>query len=141
MRSYRTGNLHDIIESLPHAQGKNEFKAIPLPDPGATEIYKQSRRLLEQMSHNPQALLGVITANYQRLEEGDIDTVFPDRRATAWLRAMHLMTEVAARLYEQNPYEFSQLERIASSLYVIDDYVRNNRHCPPELRKTAEKLN
>lgn len=141
MRSYRTGSLEEIMESLPVNDESKEFKAMPLADPSASEIYRQSRRLLEQMSHNPDALLGVISANFQRLKEGDIDTVFPDRRATAWLRAMHLMTEVAARLYEQNPYEFSQLERIAKSLYVIDDYIKQNRHCPPELRDLPEKLN
>ncbi len=149
MRSYKLSNLQEIMDSLQSEQSESgrEFKAIPLAEPQSVEIHRQSRRLLEQIAHDPDNLLGVISANFQRLREGDIDAVFPDRRATAWLRAMHMLSEVAARLYEQNPYEFSQLERIAGSLQTIEEYVQSNRHCPPELRrgvirtKTSKTLN
>lgn len=134
MRHSRYGNLQDIIDSLPIKDHGKEYKAVPLPDPSTREVHRQYRKLLDQIAYNPDALLGVITANYQRLKAGDIDLVFPDGRATAWLRAMHMLTEVAVRLYEQNPYEFSQLEKIASSLGLIEEYIKTNRHCPPELK-------
>lgn len=140
--SYRHLSIQDIMESLPEQKGGDHFQAVPLPDPNARDIYQQSRRMLEEIAQTPDNLIGVISANYKRLKNGDIDPVFPDKRATAWLRAMHLLTEVAARLYEQNPYEFSQLEKVANSLNVFDDYIRKNRHCPKELLEVdANKLN
>lgn len=131
MRNIRNINIDDIIGSLPVK--KESYRAVPLPDPSAKDIYEQSRRMLEDIAQRPDSLIGVINANYSRLKSGDIDPVFPDKRATAWLRAMHMLTEVAARLYEQNPYEFNQLERVANSLNVFEDYIRKNRHCPQEL--------
>ena len=132
--------IEAVFESLGQANFQpSTNKALPMPEPAASEIYRQTRRIIEEIAHSPDQLLGTIQANYHRLKEGDIDSVFPDQRASAWLRAMHMLTEVASRLYEQNPYEFSRLEEVANSLHLIDDYIKKHRHCPPEMRKS--KLN
>lgn len=134
------GRIDDMFAEL-RQHGELPGKAFPMPEPSASEIYRQTRKMIEEIAHSPEQLLGTIQANFKRLRESDIDGVFPDQRATAWLRAMHMLTEVASRLYEQNPYEFSMLEEVANSLHLIDDYVKKHRHCPSELRKKPNKLN
>ncbi len=132
-QNLRQSIIQEIFDSLPG--GKSGIRPFPLPEPGAVEVYRQAKKMLDQVAHSPDALLGVIKANFQRLEAGDIDMIYPDRNAAAWLRAMHMLTEVAARLYEQNPYEFSKLEKVANSLNLIEEYIKTNRHCPSELRQ------
>lgn len=129
------------MDSLPIRGGAVKYKPLPLSHPSNGEVYRLTRKMLSQLAHSPDALLGVLSANFGRLENGDIDLVFPDKKAAAWLRAMHLLVEIAARLYEQNPYEFSRLEKIAQSLDVIERYIKTNRHCPIDLKEAPSLIN
>lgn len=137
----KQAKLAEVMLTLDQTEGLVPSKPLALSEPNAQEFHRQTRKVIDDIAHSPDQLLGAITANYQRLRETDIDTVFPDKRASAWLRGMHMLTEVASRLYEQNPYEYSKLEEVAQSLHLIEDYIKRHRHCPAELRKNPKTLN
>jgi hypothetical protein len=125
----KQAKLAEVMLTLDQTEGLVPSKPLALSEPNAQEFHRQTRKVIDDIAH------------YQRLRETDIDTVFPDKRASAWLRGMHMLTEVASRMYEQNPYEYSKLEEVAQSLHLIEDYIKRHRHCPAELRKNPKTLN